>query len=164
LIEQLQFAGNVTINSNNIVQQLSLSQPIKELYWVTVLNYITIDQFNYTNNYVDGINMLVKSSLILNGHPRYSAREGNYFNWVQPYQNHTRGPDEGIYVYSFCLTPETIGQPSGSINMSKIDDIKLKLEFDGTLSTTNSATLRVYGINYNILRIIHGLGGVAFSG
>lgn len=162
LIEQVQFAGTKTISNNNVLQQLSFSNPIKELIWNTSLNYITIDQFNYTNNFINGSNMLSTATLFLNGHPRFSIRDGNYFNWVQAYQYHTRTVD-GIYIYSFCLQPEKVGQPDGSINMSKIDDIKLQLVFDGTVSADITAKLRIYGRGYNILRIIHGLGGLAFS-
>ena len=53
-----------------------------------------------------GENPVVTAKLQLNGQDRFSEREGSYFSWVQPYQAHTRCPDEGINVYSFALRPE----------------------------------------------------------
>ncbi|NBV27339.1 MAG: hypothetical protein EBR99_08515, partial [Actinobacteria bacterium] len=53
-----------------------------------------------------GQNPVVTAKLQLNGQDRFSEREGSYFSLVQPYQHHTRNPDEGINVYSFALRPE----------------------------------------------------------
>ena len=64
-----------------------------------------------------GQNPVVTAKLQLNGQDRFSEREGSYFSWVQPYQSHTRCPDEGINVYSFALRPEE-HQPSGTCNFS----------------------------------------------
>jgi hypothetical protein len=172
LIDQLQYAGSKTITNNSTTTQLSFSHPVKEIVWVSQLNNISRgilnDKFNYRNNYYvneienKGVNIINKSTILLNGHTRFMEREGDYFNWVQPYDRHKIAPSTGIYVYSFSLYPED-KQPSGSCNMSKIDDIKIKIDFDGTITSTNTVDLRIYAINYNVLRIIHGLGGLAFS-
>ena len=166
LIEQLQFSGKKTIYDNYHIEQLSFSHPTKEIVWVTPLVNLTDgflkDMFNYSNDKDRCNNIVSKATILLNGQERFAPREGNYFNWVQPYERHTRGPEQGIYVYSFAIFPED-KQPSGSCNMSKIDDLKLLLEFDGSVNLMNMVHLRVYAVNYNILRIIHGLGGLAFS-
>jgi hypothetical protein len=172
LIQQVQYPGEKIITNNSILCNLSFIHPVKEMIWVVQLNNISNGQlnekFNYSNDFFKdevnnrGINIIKKASLLLNGHARFQEREGNYFNWVQPYERHKRSPSTGINVYSFSLFPEE-NQPSGSCNMSKIDDIKIKIEFDGTISSNNTASIRVYMINYNVLRIIHGLGGLAFS-
>ena len=76
----------------------------------------------------------------------------------QPYQHHTRCPATGIYVYSFALNPEQ-HQPSGTVNMSRIDNATLLL----TLNTSSSLQLRTYAQSYNVLRIMSGMGGLAYS-
>jgi len=76
----------------------------------------------------------------------------------QPYQHHTRCPATGIYVYSFALNPEQ-HQPSGTVNMSRIDNATLLL----TLNTSSSCQLHTYATNYNVLRIMAGMGGLAYS-
>lgn len=108
-----------------------------------------------------GQNPVVVAKLQLNGQDRFSEREGSYFSWVQPYQAHTRCPDEGINVYSFALRPEE-HQPSGTCNFSRIDNATLQLVLsNATVEGTKTAKVRVYATNYNVLRIMSGMGGLA---
>jgi len=110
-----------------------------------------------------GENPVVTAKLQLNGQDRFSEREGSYFDVVQPFQHHTRAPDCGINVYSFALRPEE-HQPSGSCNFSRIDNAVLQLVLSsGTVSGTNTAKVRVYAVNYNVLRVMSGMAGVAYS-
>ena len=110
-----------------------------------------------------GENPVVTAKLQLNGQDRFSEREGTYFDLVQPYQHHTRSPDTGINVYSFALRPEE-HQPSGSCNFSRIDNATLQLVLsNATVEGTKTAKVRVYATNYNVLRIMSGMGGLAYS-
>jgi hypothetical protein len=110
-----------------------------------------------------GQNPVVTAKLQLNGQDRFSEREGTYFDLVQPYQFHTRAPDTGINVYSFALRPEE-HQPSGTCNFSRIDNATLQLVLSqGTVENTNTAKVRVYATNYNVLRVMSGMGGLAYS-
>ena len=105
-----------------------------------------------------GENPVVTAKLQLNGQDRFSEREGTYFDLVQPYQNHTRNPDTGINVYSFALRPEE-HQPSGTCNFSRIDNATLQLILsNATVEGTKTAKVRVYATNYNVLRIMSGMG------
>jgi hypothetical protein len=110
-----------------------------------------------------GENPVVTAKLQLNGQDRFSEREGTYFDLVQPYQHHTRNPDSGINVYSFALRPEE-HQPSGSCNFSRIDNATLQLVLsNATVGGTNTAKVRVYAVNYNVLRVMSGMAGLAYS-
>ena len=110
-----------------------------------------------------GENPVVTAKLQLNGQDRFSEREGTYFDLVQPYQHHTRNPDTGINVYSFALRPEE-HQPSGSCNFSRIDNATLQLVLsNATVEGTKTAKARVYATNYNVLRVMSGMGGLAYS-
>lgn len=110
-----------------------------------------------------GQNPTVVAKLQLNGQDRFSEREGTYFSWVQPFQSHTRTPDEGINIYSFALRPEE-HQPSGTCNFSRIDNATLQLVLsNSTVEGTKTAKVRVYATNYNVLRIMSGMGGLAYS-
>ena len=121
-----------------------------------------------TNNtrYDTGINPIKDAYISLNGNDRFNKREGKYFNLVQPYQHHTNCPAVGINVYSFGLTPED-HQPSGTCNFSRIDNAYLNITLSSnTLSSiynSSFAKIRVYAINYNILRVMSGMGGLAYS-
>jgi hypothetical protein len=119
-----------------------------------------------------GRNPVMRAKLQLNGHDRFQERLGSYFNLVQPYQHHTNVPATGINVYSFALRPEE-HQPSGTCNMSRIDNATLQLQLtpkavgmdvtNGSVTNGRAGKLRVYATNYNVLRIMSGMGGLAYS-
>ena len=97
--------------------------------------------------------------VILNGQDRFKEQYGNYFNQVQPFYHHTGTPYPGIYSYSFALQPEE-HQPTGTCNFSRIDNAQVSVQ----LKSNNAATLqKLFAVNYNILRIQSGMGGLAFS-
>ena len=131
-----------------------------------------------------GRNPVVRAKLQLNGHDRFQERLGSYFNLVQPYQHHTNVPATGINVYSFALEPEK-HQPSGTCNFSRIDNATLLTTFgvenNNALPNGNTATgpsngsaytsnylgsnslLNIYTVNYNVLRVMSGMAGTAYS-
>jgi hypothetical protein len=101
--------------------------------------------------------------LQLNGNDRFAQRDGSYFNYVQPFQHHTNIPaNQGINVYSFALKPEE-HQPSGTLNMSRIDTAVLAVDTKKTNSGTLTGVINIYATNYNVLRILSGMGGLAYS-
>jgi hypothetical protein len=160
LIEQLQFTGAESYSNSTVKSKLSFNHPCKELIWV--LQHEDRETGKAWDDYSLPSNsgQTVKEAYLqLNGHDRFSKRKGEYFNLVQPYQHHTRSPAPGIYVYSFALNPEQ-HQPSGTVNMSRIDNATLNLS---TNTSTDSFKLRVYATNYNVLRVMAGMGGLAYS-
>ena len=110
-----------------------------------------------------GENPVVTAKLQLNGQDRISEREGSYFDVVQPFQHHTRAPDTGINVYSFGLRPEE-HNPSGACNFSRIDNATLQLILSSnTVASLRTAKVRVYAYSYNIVRVVAGMAGLAYS-
>jgi hypothetical protein len=111
----------------------------------------------------EGKNPVEVAKLQLNGQDRFTEREGSYFDRVQPYQHHCRTPSTGINCYSFALRPEE-HQPSGTCNFSRIDKATLQLTVSlNTVINANTAQVRVYALNYNVLRVMSGMGGLAYS-
>ena len=190
LIEQLQFTGDESITSSANKIKMSYNHPVKEVIWVTqpaafVAQDGTMDAwkgiqpFNFTDYFdraalesgysitlmkgMAGSNPTVTAKIQLNGHDRFSEREGRYFNHVQPYQHHTNIPSTGINVYSFALNAED-HQPSGTTNFSRIDNATLvKTVSNNAVGNGKTANVRIYAINYNVLRIMSGMGGLAYS-
>jgi len=110
-----------------------------------------------------GQNPVVTAKLQLNGQDRFSERLGTYFDQVQPFQHHTASPDTGVNVYSFALRPEE-HQPTGSCNFSRIDNASLQLVVSANAVGGNkTAKVRVYAINFNVLRVMSGMGGLAYA-
>ena len=179
LIEQLQFTGKENADPKI---RLNLNHPVKELIWVVKKDGTNNrNWFNYTSNndkikVIDNYehlktligpnsatnNNIISGKLILNGNDRFSQRDGLYFNLIQPYQHHENIPyNTGINVYSFALKPEE-HQPSGTLNMSRIDTSTLSLNYVNGISES-PASIYVYAVNYNVLRILSGMGGIAYS-
>jgi hypothetical protein len=180
LIEQLQYQSF----SSETKLDLNFNHPVKELIWTSATNR----NFHHTelgtsiNNFIipgtiSGMaqprQMAVTSNrepkplkgnfqLKLNGHDRFPQREFKYFTRTQIWQHHTGYGStinaDAIAVYSFALKPEE-HQPSGTCNFSRIDNAQL-IYTDPDNSTDN---YNVYAINYNVLRIMSGMGGLAYS-
>ena len=98
--------------------------------------------------------------LILNGQDRFKEQSGKYFNQVQPFYHHSGNPYPGIYSYSFALKPEE-HQPTGTCNFSRIDNAQVAVAQKADTDRTTS--MHMFAVNYNVLRIQSGMGGLAFS-
>ena len=121
-------------------------------------NYLVISDVKPKNN----VNPFTNAILQLNGNDRFAVREGDYFNYVQPFQHHTNVPvSNSINVYSFALKPEE-HQPSGTLNMSRIDTATLMVTAKPSANTSYQG-INIYAVNYNVLRILSGMGGLAYS-
>jgi hypothetical protein len=127
------------------------------------VNYLLAKVILASNVRCEGKNPVEVAKLQLNGQDRFTEREGAYFDKVQPYQHHSRSPSTGINVYSFALRPEE-HQPSGTCNFSRIDKATLQLTVSlNTVTGSRTAQVRVYALNYNVLRVMSGMGGLAYS-
>jgi len=159
LIEQVQHqsssGGSIKLNFNH---------PVKELIWAGVRSDVVAEApFLYDRNNIvsggDTPNLSETVKLVLNGHDRFAAREALYFTRTQIWQHHTgygstQGTKDNIAVYSFALKPEE-HQPSGTCNFSRIDNAQLV--------QSDAQPVEVYAVNYNVLRIMSGMGGLAYS-
>ena len=172
LIEQVQHTSG-----SDTSLDLNFNHPVKELIWT--------GEYTATSGLRAAFNSNSKFKLVLNGHDRFAERPLEYFTQTQVWQHHTGTPvqcddksltisagdatdqdnnaaatgkasvDE-IAVYSFALKPEE-HQPSGTCNFSRIDNAQLKN------SGTTNANVNVYAVNYNVLRVMSGMGGLAYS-
>jgi hypothetical protein len=156
LIEQLQFTGDETPSTTGSYR-LNFNHPVKELVWV-VTQPKAGDKFHYGDSSEESV---LTANLQLNGHDRFDERKGSYFRLVQPYQHHTRIPEKNIYVYSFAMKPEE-HQPSGTCNFSRIDNATLKLKMDQTI-VEKKGKVKIFATSVNVLRILSGMGGLAYS-
>lgn len=179
---------NIVLLTNNFtIEDLSLSVvdslnkistssvPTNALNFSKTYSQKITDHFNYGNNIDRSDNPVIAAKLQLNGSDRFQERDGYYFNYVQPFQHFSNTPADGINVYSFALKPEE-HQPSGTCNFSRIDNATLNLRLgyqnkDGdsnylgtTIGGSNSnSLLNIYTVNYNVLRVMSGMAGAAYS-
>jgi len=190
LIEQVQKESKTTTVAKSAVNlSLNFNHPVKELIWVaqdtTLGSEASIgvrdatlntaeshgngnDYFNYgcfgqqgNHEVIGGTSASNEAfstmKLQLNGHDRFSERKASYFRTCQPQQHGHKVPSKHIYSYSFALKPEE-HQPSGTCNFSRIDNAQMILGM-----VPNATVVTVYAVNYNVLRIMSGMGGLAYS-
>lgn len=139
-----------------------------------MVSYTLVNQFNYGNNIDGSDNPVYDAKLQLNGHDRFQDRDGYYFNYVQPYQHFTHTPADGINVYSFALKAQD-HQPTGTCNFSRIDNATLNVSvgfnngnlnsqaYTQTYLSGSSSVMNIYTVNYNVLRVMSGMAGTAYS-
>lgn len=167
LITQLQYSGEKSVNNINCNIKLNFTNNCKEIYWIGQLSKIKNgfikEKFNYTSqiNY-SGSNCIENTTFFNNGLERFQREDKYLYNYLQYYLFHSSIINEGINMFSFSLNPESY-QPSGSCNFSKIDDIVLQMSLFPEVSYDNPVLIRVYSLNYNILRIVNGIGGLVFT-
>jgi hypothetical protein len=172
IIEQLIYTGEQSLDGVNRSVRVGLSNPCKLMAWTTHLNYLSTtynnDIFNYTdspiyeNNTQVGESIIREATILFNGHPRMQMRDEIYYNCVQPWQYFRYNPPKGINIYSYSILPDRL-QPSGACNMSKIDNIQINLKLSNDVSVSNPVKFKCYGLVYNVLRVISGVGGVVFT-
>ncbi len=174
--------GDVSVSSDNVVTCTNVSSDltVRDLSLPIELLCDTrcdsddpcVNQCHNFGILIDGTGNPVEFALLqLNGHDRFDRREGPYFNYVQPDQHHTNTPADGINVYSFALHPEQ-HQPSGTANLSRIDNTQLNIWFRDTTVVSGDPGLNflnadnklyIFAFSYNVLRIMSGMGGLAYS-
>jgi hypothetical protein len=164
LIEQVQ-EQSLSASAGN--QDLNFNHPVKELIWSAAEG--AAGAVTGTSLVPLTADMTSTFQLKLNGHDRFAARDYKYFSQVQVWQHHsghgglassaaaaTGGANDSICVYSFALKPEE-HQPSGTCNFSRIDNA----QFNSSVALVDNT--HIYAVNYNVLRIMSGMGGLAYS-
>ena len=174
LITQIQYQN---FSADNSTCTLTFNHPVKELVWTGLWN-VHGSPLNGGQGRFCGLCPGSKYQLKLNGHDRFAARDRNYFTVSQIWQYHTgfgniqdaNTNGHGIAVYSFALKPEE-HQPSGTCNFSRIDNAQLvttdpSTPVNGVDTAAKKENVRpnnIYAVNYNVLRIMSGMGGLAYS-
>ena len=160
LIEQVQEQSLAQAQTND----LNFNHPVKELIWAADAGVAGRTSASLAEPFAIGTMAHIK----LNGHDRFAPRDSRYFTRTQVWQHHTGGggldstvaghgrSNDSIAVYSFALKPEE-HQPSGTCNFSRIDNAQL------ITSAQIAASTHIYAVNYNVLRIMSGMGGLAYS-
>ena len=149
---------------------MNFNNPVKELIWViqnkTVLSlypYGGNEWFNFsTEPYKSGVKAgedpMTDAKILFEGQDLFDLKSSKYFRNVVPYQRHTRVPNNFIYVYSFAINPEDF-QPSGTCNFSRIDNQQIYMKISDKLI---DPMITVFAVNYNILNIAAGMGGLEY--
>jgi len=171
-VEALEVRHNLSLTDLSVpVEDFTYDYRSSDSAKYTVHKDVTVTQPNNYGLRLDGKGNPVHSGNIqLNGHDRFKVQEGSYFNYYQTYNHHTRTPADGVNVYSFALHPEK-HQPSGTTNLSRIDSTILNLNFADSLRNNSrlkldiarDTRLYIFAFSYNVLRVMSGMAGLAYS-
>lgn len=161
MIDQVQYNGDEIIQSgvSDYMTQLKFNNPCKELLFsfVSLANISNNNYFNYSKD--DDTAFLKNASLFLNGKQYLDNLPESYYRLVFPYQHHTKIPLKYLYTIPFSLIPEE-NQPSGSLNMSMLNDVVLKLHLK---NDNPQLYLRLYGLIHNVVTIENGILRMEFE-
>ena len=168
LIKQIQYSVNNNILKNETIKRFNLNfnHPVIELIFMVQNKKVSEieddkgnDWYNYSKHIIKPLKDPIKNATILfNGENRTPKLNSNELRLYNIYERHTNVPDNFIYLYSFSLAPEEY-QPMGSCNFSRLDNKQIEIEFEENIETSE---LRIYALNYNVLRFSKGLCGVAY--
>lgn len=182
LVQVPQNLTEETFNSSNIKYNLHFVHPLTSIYFRVILEQnisnkdyfeyskyplIEKDIFNnkgyYKSEYVKDNELIKNIKLIINGQQLSNIADPKFYNYLQNLKYFGGRGNKFIYNYSFSINPLDEHQPYGSLNFSKIDDAYLQLNLDGIVDYQNPVRVKGYAMNYNIFRIINGIGNFVFS-
>ena len=121
--------------------------------------------------------ILRNAFLTANGTALFDSNDANYFSEYVPYRylkgNATPFQNYGLstqselwplYCYSFALDPSVIEQPTGTLNVSRIDRFEADLDV-WPIPTAAGYTyeIQIYVEVLNFLKISSGIGGLEFA-
>ena len=142
LITQVQKA----VASGSKIQELNFNHPIK---YLTAANASGVTMLGDTN----------KLKLQINGPDVADFKFANpNFTSVPLYYHTSHGnatPGTKLFTYPFCLETGKL-QPTGTLNFSRLDSARI---INDTLNSADD----IYAVNYNVLRIENGMGGLLYS-
>lgn len=156
MITQCQYQSiGLLAGFQNAVFNLDFKNPVRELFFViqpTIQN-----PYDYSNNAV------VSFGLSFNGQEVFTndTTDALYTADIEPFNHYTNFPQREFFMYSFTGNPNS-PKPRGQINFSRIKQVLLTLNCGGQ-AYLPTKDFRILAVNYNILRIADGLGGLMFN-
>jgi hypothetical protein len=113
----------------------------------------------YFGNYYS---IMESAQPVFNNNDRMEIMNYAFYQNLQMFKYHSGPSQEGIYVLSFALKPED-NQPSGTQNFSRLDYQEFRINIFNTFPIEQRFNCYMYAINYNVLRIVGGMGATVFS-
>ena len=135
------------IASNSKIQELNFNHPVK---YIAAGDATNVTMVSTAGN---------KLKLQINGTDvaDYKFADPN-FTTVPLYYHTSHGtasPGTKLFFYPFCLDAGKL-QPTGSLNFSRLDSARI-------INDTSNCDKDIYAVNYNVLRIENGMGGLLYS-
>jgi hypothetical protein len=145
-------------NTYKVINVDETTVTINSDYIINDYGYVEIINTMYSENTIDTL------TITFNTTERISARDGMYYNLIQPWKHHSNIPSPGIYLFSFAINPEEY-QPSGSCNMGLLDANQAFININPIFLEymDKNVSINFYARSINILKITEGMASLAFS-
>ena len=156
MITQCQYQSiGLLAGFQNAVFNLDFKNPVRELFFV--IQPTIQAPYDYSNNAV------VSFGLSFNGQEVFTTdtTDALYTADIEPFNHYTNFPQRDFFMYSFTDNPNS-PKPRGQINFSRIKQVLLTLNCGGQ-AYLPAKDFRILAVNYNIIRIADGLGGLMFN-
>jgi len=172
------FGGLKTCNSFRFWQSQLKYYGLQQ-YYEPELQYITDNFTNYVNSvkaqsvykltgaqaqtyFGDYYSIMQNFQPVFNNNDRMEVQDKDFYGAVQLFKYHIGPSSPGIYVLSFAFKPEE-HQPSGTQNFSRLDYQEFRLNIFNTYPVEDRFNCYMYAVNYNVFRIIGGIGSTVFA-
>jgi hypothetical protein len=163
IITQSIYNGDEVINRNKALHQtkITFKSICKELLFsfvetnsINTNNYFNYSRTNDENSFVKEIN------LSFDGRNRYSEfLPESVYRYIMPKSYHSTVPSKYFYTIPFAVKPEDYLQPSGGVNVGRLDEVLLSFKLK---EDNEECHLYVFGICYQILTVKNGKLSVGF--
>jgi len=163
-VQRLEHPLNTT-DGYNTIDISQFNHPVKSLFFG-----FSASSDDYQNDYFK----FSTADLYINGTSLFENMKPSFFHTIQNYYRSEYGVSEfdstrqilfytRYFAYHFCMNASDYN-PTGSCNFSRLDNAKLILRGaeKGSLRPTDQSIF-IYALNYNVLRIRNGLGGILFG-
>jgi hypothetical protein len=136
------------------IQELNFNHPVK---YLAAGNASAVNILGATGGIDNKLKLQINGTDIADfkfANPNFST-VSLYYHTTNASSATASGTVEKLFFYPFCLDAGKI-QPTGSLNFSRLDSARI-------VNDTNSSTDDIYAVNYNVLRIENGMGGLLYS-
>ena len=172
------FSGLLTHNSFKFYQSTLQFNGLQEFYQ-PLLTYIKDNFTDYVNSvkaqsvyklqpqqvqtyFGDFYSIMQSAQPVFNNNDRMQVQDHDFYQNLQQFKYHSGLPKSGVYILSFAFKPED-HQPSGTQNFSRLDYQEFRIQIFDTYPIEERFNCYMYAINYNVFRIIGGIGSTVFS-
>ena len=162
--------NSITFSQKSIKIDLDFNHPVKSIFWF--IKTLTSEKQNLWFDYYPRKNddsildkdFIDSIQILLNGQERFQRRNGEFFRYIEPYKRCRNIPDnKSIYNYNFGINTCQF-QPSGFLNFSRIDNSQINIDLINDIDIKNETLyVTIYAMNYNILRVHSGMGGLLYK-
>ena len=132
---------------------------IKKIIGELTTSYTNIQLQTYFSGY---FNIMESFQPVLNNNDRATVFDSNFYKNLMQWKYHKGATVQPVYILPFGIDPGKL-QPSGTQNFSRLDNQYFKINISNLYPIEEKFNCYMFARNYNILRIMGGIGSIVFA-